>query len=285
MNEIKFDLDNKLDGAKTYRGQNPRFNNSSKQYNFPNSPKNKNIKYLNLGNINTNQISKYTSKGNSPNQILSENIKRAYKQNLNNHINQSNNTNSKLLKENDNTNNFNGFKKIKELNNERIFQKGVLNDKLESLLFKNKLKSKNNNKLLNSNKILNNLDNTSRLKLKEQKIDLTSFIDFKNQPLLQKFNNKRSSSVLNYNKANNNLKENNFIKKDSLLLTKYSENEKIKTVRTPSNKNVEIDKNKSINDFKIKKRNNKIKILELEENHFKAVLYAQEIKMLKQNLE
>ena len=63
-------------------------------------------------------------------------------------------------------------------------------------------------------------------------------------------------------------------------MTKYNnDNEKIKMVKTPTKKIViESDK-------KIKQNNsiNKNKI-ELEENHFKAVLYNQEIKKLKKNL-
>ena len=285
MNEIKFDIDNKLDGAKTYRDQNPKFNSTTKQFNFPNSPRNKNIKYLNLGNINTNQISKYISKANSPNQILSENIKKTFRQSIKNQINQSRNQdNAKLIKEKK-INNNDDYRKIKESNYERLFQKGVLNEKLESYLFKSKLRSKNNNKLLNSNNnILNNIDSTSRLKLNENKKDLTSFIELKYQPF-SKINNKRSSSVLNGNKINENIKENNFIKKDSLLLTKYKDNERIKIIKTPNNKNIiESDRDKSIYDFNRKILNKRI-TLELEENHFKAVLYTQEIKKLKKNLD
>ena len=285
MNEIKFDIDNKLDGAKTYRGQNPKFISTTKQFNFPNSPRNKNIKYLNLGNINTNQISKYISKANSPNQILSENIKKTFRQSIKNQINQSRNQdNAKLIKKKK-INNNDDYRKIKESNYERLFQKGVLNEKLESYLFKSKLRSKNNNKLLNSNNnILNNIDSTSRLKLNENKKDLTSFIELKYQPF-SKINNKRSSSVLNGNKINESIKENNFIKKDSLLLTKYKDNEKIKIIKTPNNKNIiESDRDKSIYDFNRKILNKRI-TLELEENHFKAVLYTQEIKKLKKNLD
>ena len=272
MNEIKYDLEKKIDGSKTYRGQNPKFVNNSKQFNFPNSPKNKSMKFLNLGNINTNKISKYISnKNNSSSKIIADNIKRAYEQNSTNNI-----MNNKINK------------KEKELyNNERIFQKGVFNEKLESLLFKNKLKSKNinnNNKLLSpKNKIFTNINNTTaRLKLNpENKINLNSFIEAKFQPLISKFANKRSSSVINANKANEKLKEiNNLTYKESLFMTKYNnDNEKIKMVKTPTKKIViESDK-------KIKQNNsiNKNKI-ELEENHFKAVLYNQEIKKLKKNL-
>ena len=131
---------------------------------------------------------------------------------------------------------------------------------------------------------MNNIDSTSRLKLNENKKDLTSFIELKYQPF-SKINNKRSSSVLNGNKINENIKENNFIKKDSLLLTKYKDNEKIKIIKTPNNKNIiESDRDKSINDFNRKILNKRI-TLELEENHFKAVLYTQEIKKLKKNLD
>ena len=131
---------------------------------------------------------------------------------------------------------------------------------------------------------MNNIDSTSRLKLNENKKDLTSFIELKYQPF-SKINNKRSSSVLNGNKINENIKENNFIKKDSLLLTKYKDNEKIKIIKTPNNKNIiESDRDKSIYDFNRKILNKRI-TLELEENHFKAVLYTQEIKKLKKNLD
>ena len=179
MNEIKFDLENKLDGAKTYREQNHKLMNSPRQFNFPLSPGNKIINYVNLENINTEQISKYISKKfNSTNKKLSENIKKIYQQQSANNIikNQIN-------------------PKIKELYNERVFQKGVLDEKLESILFTNKLKSKNNiNKLLNPNqKIFNNISNAgSRLKLNnEYKINLNSFIEHKHQPLINKFKNKR----------------------------------------------------------------------------------------------
>ena len=278
MSEIKIDIEKKLDGSKTYRGQNPKFVNNSKQFNFPNSPKNKNIKYLNLGNINTNQISKYITKnGNSSSKIISENLKKALKQNSMNNIKN---------------------KKEKEINNnERIFEKGALNEKLESLLFKNKLKPKNNNKLLNYKpKIFNNINNAStRLKLNnEHKINLNSFMEVKHQPLISKFANKRSSSVINANKANEKLKEiNNLTYKESLFMTKYNnENDKIKMVKTP-NKKIVIE-NKDIEDInfndynndiiKSKKLNNNKNNIELEENHFKAVLYSQEIKKLKKNL-
>ena len=68
-------------------------------------------------------------------------------------------------------------------------------------------------------------------------------------------------------------------------MTKYNnENDKIKMVKTP-NKKIIIE-NKDIQEIKFNDYNNdniKSKI-ELEENHFKAVFYSQEIKKLKKNL-
>lgn len=287
MNEIKLDIEKKLDGSKTYRGQNPKFINASKQYNFINSPRNKNIQFLKLGNINTDKISKYISKkGNSSSKIISDNDKKPYKQNSTNNI-----LYNQITKK----------EKEKEFQNERIFQKGILNEKFESFLFKNKLKSKNNNnKITNSKpKLFNNLNNTNKkLKLnvdnKMDKIDLNSFMELKYQPLMSKFPNKRSTSVINANKANEKLKEiNNLTYKDLLFMTKYNnENEKIKMVKTPNKKIIiESDKemnnniifNSDINNAKNKINKNKIK-LSLEENHFKAVIYTQEIKKLKKKL-
>ena len=287
MNEIKLEIENKLDGSKTYRGKNSKFVNNPKHLNFPNSPRNKNINYLNLGNINTNQLSKYISKKgnyNSNNNIFLENKQKAYKQQSSNNI-----INSQINK------------KIKEQSKERIFQKGVLNEKLESFLFKNKLKAKkNNNNNINlldpKQKILSNInDTTTRLKLKnnEFKINLNSFMEYKQQkqPLKQKFNNKRSSSVINANKTNEIIKENNNLTyKDNLLLKYNNENEKINPVKTPIKKIIiESDnKNKRINDININSNNikqlNNKKIIEVEENHFKAVLYNQKIKKLKNKL-
>jgi hypothetical protein len=285
MNEIKYDLEKKLEGSQTYRGKNPKLINPPKQFNFPNSPKNKNTKYLNLGNINSNQISKYISKkGSSSSKIISENFKKAYKQNSTNNIinNQIN-------------------KKENESGNEIIFQKGVLNEKLESFLFKNKLKAKKNNKLLNpKQKMFCNINNNinTRLKLnnenKMDKININSFMEMKYQPLISKFTNKRSTSVINANKANEKLKEiNNLTYKDSLFMTKNNnEKEKVKMVNTPTKKIIfESDKDlnniKNLNfnsDINNNKKINKKNKIELEENHFKAVIYTQEIKKLKRNL-
>ena len=188
-------------------------------------------------------------------------------------------------------------KKEKESLNERIFQKGVLNDKFESFLFKNKLKSKNNNKYFSSKpKIINEINSTTdRLKLNnEHKINLNPFMDVKYHPLISKFANKRSSSVINANKANEKLKEiNNLTYKDSLFMTKYNNNEigKIKMVKTP-NKKIIIGNDKDIKEINYENNNNENikeeKIdknkMELEENHFKAVIYSQEIKRLEKNL-
>ena len=262
MNEIK------LEGPKASSEQNSKILNSRKEFNFLNSPRNKKINYLNLVNINSNKISKYISQknNNSSSKIISENLKK-----MNNIIN------NKIKK------------KEKESIKERIFQKGVLNDKFESFLFKNKLKSKNNNnKLFNSKpKIINEINSTTdRLKLSnEHKLNLNPFMENKYHPIMSKFKNKRSSSVINANSINNEkLKEiNNLTYKDNLFITKYSNNDngKIKMGKTP-NKKIIIGNTQDIKEINYENKNKKN--MELEENHFKAVIYSQEIKRLEINL-
>ena len=263
MSEIKFDI------SKVSNEQNSKILNSPKEFNFLNSPRNKKINYLNLVNINSNKISKYISQknNNSSSKIISENLKK-----MNNIIN------NKIKK------------KEKESIKERIFQKGVLNDKFESFLFKNKLKSKNNNnnKLFNSKpKIINEINSTTdRLKLSnEHKLNLNPFMENKYHPIMSKFKNKRSSSVINANSINNEkLKEiNNLTYKDNLFVTKYNNNDngKIKMGKTP-NKKIIIGNTQDIKEINYENKNKKN--LELEENHFKAVIYSQEIKRLEINL-
>ena len=262
MSEIKFDI------SKVSNEQNSKILNSPKEFNFLNSPRNKKINYLNLVNINSNKISKYISQknNNSSSKIISENLKK-----MNNIIN------NKIKK------------KEKESIKERIFQKGVLNDKFEYFLFKNKLKSKNNNnKLFNSKpKIINEINSTTdRLKLSnEHKLNLNPFMENKYHPIMSKFKNKRSSSVINANSINNEkLKEiNNLTYKDNLFITKYSNNDngKIKMGKTP-NKKIIIGNTQDIKEINYENKNKKN--LELEENHFKAVIYSQEIKRLEINL-
>ena len=263
MSEIKFDI------SKVSNEQNSKLLNSPKEFNFLNSPRNKKINYLNLVNINSNKISKYISQknNNSSSKIISENLKK-----MNNIIN------NKIKK------------KEKESIKERIFQKGVLNDKFESFLFKNKLKSKNNNnnKLFNSKpKIINEINSTTdRLKLSnEHKLNLNPFMENKYHPIMSKFKNKRSSSVINANSINNEkLKEiNNLTYKDNLFVTKYNNNDngKIKMGKTP-NKKIIIGNTQDIKEINYENKNKKN--LELEENHFKAVIYSQEIKRLEINL-
>ena len=261
MSEIKFDI------SKVSNEQNSKLLNSPKEFNFLNSPRNKKINYLNLVNINSNKISKYISQKNNPSsKIISENLKK-----MNNIIN------NKIKK------------KEKESIKERIFQKGVLNDKFESFLFKNKLKSKNNNnKLFNSKpKIINEINSTTdRLKLSnEHKLNLNPFMENKYHPIMSKFKNKRSSSVINANSINNEkLKEiNNLTYKDNLFITKYNNNDngKIKMGKTP-NKKIIIGNTQDIKEINYENKNKKN--LELEENHFKAVIYSQEIKRLEINL-
>ena len=124
MNEINFDLENIIDGVKTYRGKNPKFIYSPKQINYQNSPLNRMMKYLNP-NINKKHQNISNSTTNLKNQQVSS---------LNNIIN----------------------KKEKIYMNERIFQKRILNAQFESSLFQKKLKLKTNNQndFIYNNKII-----------------------------------------------------------------------------------------------------------------------------------
>ena len=88
--------------------------------------------------------------------------------------------------------------------------------------------------------------------------------------------------------------ENNLTYKECLFMTKNNnENEKVKMGKTPNKKifiksnekkNINNKSNFNIIDVNNIQKNNNKKIIELEENHFKAVLYTQEIKKLKKNL-
>ncbi len=267
MNELNFDLENIIGGGKTYRGQNPQFIYSPRQINSNSSPINKVINYINL---NTNQKPKYISK------------------NLNS------NTNIKIQKLSSSNNIIN--KKEKTHSNERIFQKRLVNEQLESSLFKKKLKLKNKNQ----NDISNNKIMTSRQKIynidaynpkvylynHEHKINPNSIIENKNNSFLKKYNNKRSSSVMNANKANEKLRELNNLTYKERLNKKKSINENCKTkISKTQNERAIINKIENINlmdDSDISFKNNKN--TELEENHFQAVFYTQMIKNLNKNL-
>ena len=256
MNEINFDIENIIDGVKTYRGKNPKFIYSPKQVKFQNSPINKMIKYL---NPNTNKKPQDISK----NINSTTNLKVQKLTSLNNIIN----------------------KKDKAYINEKIFQNRILNDQL---LFKKKLKSDNlnDNKILTAKpKIFNNETYIKNIYLdtNEHKINKNFMVEHKYHHLINKYNNKRSSSVMNANKGNEKIKKiNNLTYKGSYFTKKYN-NEISKTkISKTQNKKMFINKNEEINNSKkILKIN---KNVDVEENHFKAVSYTQAIKKLSKNI-
>ena len=150
MNEINFDLENIIDGVKTYRGKNPKFIYSPKQINYQNSPLNRMMKYLNP-NINKKHQNISNSTTNLKNQQVSS---------LNNIINKKENN-----------------------QNDFIY----------------------NNKIITAKpKIFNNMTYSKNVYLErnDHKISQNSIIEPKHNPFINKYNNKRSSSVMNANKAN-----------------------------------------------------------------------------------
>ena len=265
MNEINFDIENIIDGVKTYRGQNPKFIYSPKQVNFQNSPINRIMKYL---NPNINQKHQNISK----NLNSTSNLKIQEVSSLNNIIN----------------------KKVKVHTNERIFQKRILNDQFESSLFQKKLKFKSNiqndiiynNKILTSKpKIFNNVTYSKNLYFEsnDHKINQNSIIEPKRHPIINQYINKRSSSVMNANKANEKIKRLNSLTYKESYYTKTYRNEIDKT-KMSRNKNQKtfMNKNENIDNSNIIFKNNEN--IELEENHFKAVSYTQIIKNLNKKI-
>ena len=318
MNALKIDLEKKFDGAETTREQLSKLNNSRKFFNFPVSPRNKNIKSINLGNINARPASKYTSKGNSTDKVIIENVKKIKKQNSTNNLNNSNhninNNNTQRKKELKNLeliekdiNNFKDFKNVNQPNSDLLFRKGILNNKIKSILFQNNNLNNPNNLLLKATqKIFNNFDNPN-LKLvnggEVNKIDLSSILDLKNKPLIVKLDPKRSTSCLKGKQINEKIKKGN--KNNKIISSKFIDDEEIKRIKTPTKKLfIESDRDKvkeSLSEYihldknfmelkgnattKIKNlKNLKTKSVP-EENHFKAVMYSQEIKKLNKNLE
>ena len=319
MNALKIDLEKKIDGAETTREQHSKLNNSRKFFNFPVSPRNKNIKSINLGNINARPVSKYNSKGNSTDKAIIENNKKIKKQNSTNNLNNSNhninnNKTTQRKKELKNLeliekdiNNFKDFKNINQPSNDLLFRKGILNNKIKSILFQNNNLNNHNNLLLKATqKIFNNFDNPN-LKLvnggEVNKIDLSSILDLKNKPLIVKLDQKRSSSCLKGKQIKEKIKNGN--KNNKIISSKFIEDEEIKRIKTPTKKlfiesdrdkvkeslseYIHLDKNfmelKGNSTTKIKNlKNLKVKLVP-EENHFKAVIYSQEIKKLNKNLE
>ena len=310
MNAIKIDFDKKFEGAETAREQYSKINNSRKYFNFPQSPNNNNIKSLNLGNVNPRSLSKNTPKGNSSDKSTVNNIKKKHKQNSTNNLNNSNinNKNKSVknleLKEKD-INNFKEFK-IKETNNDLLFNKEIFNNKIKSILFKNINNNINNNLLLKTKKkgILNNIDNFNLKKIninEINKIDISSIKDIKNKPMIVKLDPKRSSSCLNGKKINEKIKKVNNKKKNNS--SKLIDEEETKRIKTPTkkifiesdrsrmkeslseiiNKNFMEIKGNTTTKIKNSIKPNNLKLVP-EENHFKAVLYSQEIKKLHMSL-
>ena len=302
MNAIKIEINTKLDDAETAREKNSKIKNIRKIVNFPVSPINQKIQSINLGNIKAHALPKNISNGNLSDKSILDNIKKITKQNSANNLNISN-YNSKNnkevkhleLKEKD-INNFINFKILEESNNKLLFRNGMINNKIKSILFQNKNINNHTNILLKAKqKIINNFEN-SNIDLTNReinKIDITSIMELKNKPLIIKSDPKRSSSCLKGKKANELLKQ--IKNKNKVLSPKFVEDEEKNIIKTPTKRIffengrtkskqslsqlINIDKNNHIN----KKEKNE-KIIP-EENHFKAVLYSQEIKKLYKGLE
>jgi hypothetical protein len=293
MNELKLDLDKKLDGAETSRERNSKLNDKRRKFNFQISPRKTKNKSLNIINVNVHPISKFISKNAISNNSNLDGIKKSANIKINNNINNSNNniikpTKKRELIEKD-INNFKEFKKIIETNNDLFFQKMVLNRRnKKSNIFKN------SNNLTYSNKLKpNNFD--IKFGIGEiNKIDITSILEFKNKPLIVKLDPKRSSSTNCINEKTNNETIKVF---NNDLYTRYVSDEEVKMIKTPRSPSKKIylengkDKIKEpiyINKNSIETKddtgnkesiNDKINLLP-EEYHFKAVLYSQELKKL-----
>ena len=289
MNAIKINFDNKLEGAETKREQHQKANNYRKLYNFPGSPINKNIKSINFGNIKALPVSKYIQKENSSEKLLIENLKKYKKQNSTNDLNISNHNCSKgnhqkkkdlkniELTEKD-INIFKDFKKIYQLNNEMPIRKEIINNRIKSILCKN-----------------NNI-NISNLVLKSKQ-NLFNKIDNSNTRII----GGGEISYLKSKKINEKIKFSNKNNKDKI--SKIVDDKEIKRIKTPTKKLfIESDREnvKESLSERIKFDNQLLKLkgntinkingvkndkFIPEENHFKAVIYSQNIKKLNNNLE
>ena len=293
MNELKLDLDKKLDGAETSRERNSKLNDKRRKFNFPISPRKTKNKSLNVINVSVHPISKFISKNAISNNSNLDKVKKTKNIKINNNINNTNNNIIKPIKnieliEKD-INNFKEFKKIVDTNNDLFFQKMVLNRrKKKSNIFQN------SNNLTYSNKLKsNNFD--IKFGIGEiNKINITSILEFKNKPLIVKLDPKRSSSSNCINEKTNNETIKVF---NNDLYTRYVSEEEVKIIKTPRSPTKKIylengkDKVKEpiyINKNSIETKddtgnkesiNDKINLLP-EEYHFKAVLYSQELKKL-----
>jgi hypothetical protein len=250
--------------------------NERKLLNFLVSPRNNNTKSFNKGSANPRSPSNYMSKKNLSYKSILDNINKIKKQNSTNNPNNLNNSNYKRnnhgnsisykqktnltnfeLKDKD-INNFKEFKRIQDLNNKLLFQKGIVNRNIESFLFQN---TYNNILLKQKQKKYNNIDTN----IEVNKNDITSIMILKNKPLIVKLDPKRSSSCLNgYTSKNVDLDDMKTIKTPPKMI--LIENDKKKSIGSLCNTT------RSKNTIKSKKK------FDPEENHFRAVIYEQEIK-------
>ena len=293
MNELKLDLDKKLDGAETSRERNSKLNDKRRKFNFQISPRKTKNKSLNIINVSVHPISKFISKNAISNSSNLDCMKKSPNIKINNNINNSNNNIIKPIKKREliekDINNFKEFKKIIETNNDLFFQKMVLNRrKKKSKLFQN------SNNLTYSNKLKSDNFDIKIGDGEKNKINITTILEFKNKPLIVKLDPKRSSSSNCINEKTNNetIKVFNYD-----LYTRYVSDEEVKIIKTPRSPSKKIylengkDKIKEpiyINKNSIETKddtgnkesiNDKINLLP-EEYHFKAVLYIQELKKL-----
>ena len=293
MNELKLDLDKKLDGAETSRERNSKLNDKRRKFNFQISPRKTKNKSLNIINVSVHPISKFISKNAISNNSNLDGIKKSSNIKINNNINNSNNNIIKPIKKREliekDINNFKEFKKIIETNNDLFFQKMVLNRrKKKSNIFQN------SNNLTYSNKLKSDNFDIKIGDGEKNKINITTILEFKNKPLIVKLDPKRSSSTNCMNEKTNN-ETIKVINND--LYTRYVSDEEVKIIKTPRSPSKKIylengkDKIKEpiyINKNSIETKddtgnkesiNDKINLLP-EEYHFKAVLYSQELKKL-----
>ena len=276
MNE-KYYFDKRIEYIEANKERNLKLN-ERKLLNFLVSPRNNNTKSFNKGNANPRSPSNYMSKKNLSYKSILDNINKIKKQcstNNQNYLNNSNyiknnhgNSNSYKqlnnltnleLKDKD-INNFKEFKRIQDLNKKLFFQKGIVNRNIESFFFQNN-KTYNNILLKKKQNKQNNIDTNTEI----NKNDITSIIILKNKPLIVQSDPKRSSSCLNG------------------YISKNVDREDMKKIKTPPKKLlIENDKKKNkstlFNTTKSKNIIKNKKIFIPEENHFRAVIYQQEIK-------
>jgi len=273
----KYYFDNRLDYIDANRERNLKLNERN-LLNFLVSPRNKNAKSFNKVNANPRSPSNYMTKKNMSYKSIIDNINKNKKQNsvnnqnnLNNsHYKKNNHGNSNSYKQFTNItnfelkdkdiNNFKEFKRIQDLNNKLLFQKGILNRNVESFLFQN---NKTYNNILLKQKQINhnNIDANSEV----NKNDITSIMILKNKPLIVKGDPKRSSSCINgYTSKNVDREDTKNIKTPSKMLLIENDRKKSKSSL--------YNTTKSRNSIKDKK------VFAPEENHFRAVIYEQEIK-------